>query len=222
MIRAEGLTKYYRVQGKKRYVFENLNLELPPGGRLGLVGPNGAGKSTLLRVLSGVEKPNSGRIIRDNTLSWPIGVTGGFIGNLTGRENVKFVCQLFECTRAETLEKLEFVEDFADIGEYFNMPLTTYSSGMRSRVGFGLSMAFEFDYYIVDETLAVGDATFQAKCKRVLDERVKGKGLILVSHSMPTIKKFCDQGMFLKPGELTYSKNIDDLIKMYKDYCAKR
>lgn len=219
MIKAENITKIYRVQGKKHTVFENVNLDLPPGGRLALIGPNGAGKSTLLRVLCGVEKPNSGRVVRTSTLSWPIGVAQGFVGNLTGKENIQFVCRLFDCTRAQIKAKIAFVEDFAEIGDYFAMPLASYSSGMKSRLAFAVSMAFDFDYYVVDETLSVGDERFKAKCAAIFKEKAKDKGLILVSHSMPVILEFCDQGFFLTRGQLHFETDIDILIEKYQEHC---
>ncbi len=222
MIRAENITKYYNVQGSKKIIFENLSIELPPGERLALVGPNGAGKSTLLRVLCGVEKPNAGKVIRTSSVSWPVGLKSGAIATLTGKENVQFVCRLFSCSDEEMREKIAFVEEFADIGSYFHMPISSYSSGMTSRLGFGMSVAFEFDYYIVDETLAAGDATFKDKARRVFEERAKGKGMVLVSHSMSDIEHFCTKGLFFHDGQYRYSEDIRDIIYMYRIYCQKK
>ncbi|GAN22159.1 TPA: ABC transporter ATP-binding protein [Legionella pneumophila] len=219
MIKAESISKYYKVNGQLKVVFENLTLELPKGGRLALLGPNGAGKSTLLRVLSGIEAPNRGRVIRTSSISWPIGVGRGFIPTLTARENIKFVCRLFNYTKEKTRELVDFVRDFAEIGSYFDMPMVTFSSGMRSRVAFGLSVAFEFDFYVIDEVMAVGDANFKEKCKQVLEERARGKGIIMVSHSMSELRKFCDQGIYLNHGILQYETDLVKLIKRYKSDC---
>ncbi|PZR03056.1 MAG: ABC transporter ATP-binding protein, partial [Flavobacterium psychrophilum] len=157
MIRIENLTKSYKTPKGKHYVFKNLSVELPSDKSVALIGRNGAGKSTLLRMIGGIDRPDSGRILTNKTISWPVGLAGGFQGSLTGRENVKFVSRLY-ARKDEIREKVEFVEAFAEIGKYFDMPIKTYSSGMRSRLGFGLSMAFKFDYYLVDEVTAVGDA----------------------------------------------------------------
>ncbi|KGP64002.1 ABC transporter ATP-binding protein [Legionella norrlandica] len=219
MIKAEGITKYYKVNGKSKIVFENLNLELPKGGRLALLGPNGAGKSTLLRVLCGIEEPNRGRVIRTSSISWPIGVSRGFIPTLTARENIKFVCRLFNYNKEKTTELVEFVRDFAEIGNYFDMPMMTFSSGMRSRVAFGMSVAFEFDFYVIDEVMAVGDASFKEKCRQVLEERAKGKGIIMVSHNLGELGKFCDQGIYLNHGVLQYETDLTKLIQRYKEDC---
>lgn len=219
MIKVENITKYYRVKGRKKIVFKDLNLLLTAGGRLALLGPNGAGKSTLLRVLCGIEQPNSGSITRSSSISWPVGLGRGFIPNLTGKENVRFVCRLFNCSKEETRRRIGFVQDFAEIGSYFEMPIVTYSSGMRSRLAFGLSMAFDFDYYVIDEVMAVGDPNFKLKCREMLNEKLQGKGLIMVSHSMWDVRNFCDQGLYLNNGVLQYESDIDKLIELYKSDC---
>ncbi len=172
MIKIENLTKSYRTPAGRHYVFKNLNIEIPSGKSVAFIGRNGAGKSTLLRMIGGIDRPDSGKIITNKTISWPVGLAGGFQGSLTGRENVKFVARLY-AKQEELKEKIEFVEEFAELGKYFDMPIKTYSSGMRSRLGFGLSMAFKFDYYIVDEVTAVGDAGFKEKCAQLFKERHK-------------------------------------------------
>ena len=169
MIKIENLTKSYRTSQGRHYVFKDLNVELPTGKSVALIGRNGAGKSTLLRMIGGIDRPDSGNIITDKSISWPVGLSGGFQGSLTGRENVKFVARLY-AEKHELREKIDFVEDFAELGKYFDMPIKTYSSGMRSRLGFGLSMAFHFDYYLVDEVTAVGDARFKKKCADLFGE----------------------------------------------------
>lgn len=217
MIIADNITKYYQVQGKRKTVFENLSLQLNPGDRLALMGPNGAGKSTLLRLLCGVERPNSGKVIRTSSLSWPIGINSGFISNLTGRENIKFACRLFGYKGKEKVDKVNFVQDFAEIGDHFDMPMATYSTGMRGRLAFGMSMAFDFDFYVVDEVLAAGDPAFKSKCAEYFKQKVKNKGLIMVSHSVGLVKKFCNQGLYLHQGTLTFSNNIELIVELYQN-----
>ncbi|WP_313666608.1 ABC transporter ATP-binding protein, partial [Atlantibacter hermannii] len=189
MIKIENLTKSYRTPQGRHYVFKNLNLELPSGKSVALIGRNGAGKSTLLRMIGGIDRPDSGRIVTDKTISWPVGLSGGFQGSLTGRENVKFVARLY-AKKEELKEKIEFVEDFAELGKYFDMPIKTYSSGMKSRLGFGLSMAFKFDYYLVDEVTAVGDARFKQKCIELFNQKRHSSDLLMVSHSLNSLKDY--------------------------------
>ncbi|HDH9113227.1 TPA: ABC transporter ATP-binding protein, partial [Escherichia coli] len=183
MIKIENLTKSYRTPTGRHYVFKDLNLEIPSGKSVAFIGRNGAGKSTLLRMIGGIDRPDSGKIITNKTISWPVGLAGGFQGSLTGRENVKFVARLYAKSN-ELHEKIAFVESFSELGKYFDMPLKTYSSGMRSRLGFGLSMAFKFDYYLVDEVTAVGDMRFKSKCLNVFNSKKEESCFIMVSHSL--------------------------------------
>ncbi|MDV1374532.1 ABC transporter ATP-binding protein [Citrobacter freundii] len=216
MIKIENLTKSYRTPQGRHYVFKDLNLELPSGKSVALIGSNGAGKSTLLRMIGGIDRPDSGRIVTDKTISWPVGLSGGFQGSLTGRENVKFVARLY-AQKEELKQKIEFVEDFAELGKYFDMPIRTYSSGMRSRLGFGLSMAFKFDYYLVDEVTAVGDARFKQKCVDLFNSRHKEASFLMVSHSLNSLKDYCDIALYFnKKGCMVYD-HIDDAIELYKN-----
>lgn len=215
MIKIENLTKSYKTPKGKHYVFKNLNIELPSNKSIALIGRNGAGKSTLLRMIGGIDRPDSGRIITDKTISWPVGLAGGFQGSLTGRENVKFVARLY-AKKSELKDKVAFVEDFAELGKYFDMPIKTYSSGMRSRLGFGLSMAFKFDYYLVDEVTAVGDARFKKKCADLFNERHKDSSFLMVSHSLNSLKAYCDLALYVGRNNESYLfDNIDEAIKHY-------
>ncbi|EPV3052120.1 TPA: ABC transporter ATP-binding protein [Escherichia coli] len=214
MIKIENLTKSYRTPTGRHYVFKDLNIEIPSGKSVAFIGRNGAGKSTLLRMIGGIDRPDSGKIITNKTISWPVGLAGGFQGSLTGRENVKFVARLY-AKQEELKEKIEFVEEFAELGKYFDMPIKTYSSGMRSRLGFGLSMAFKFDYYIVDEVTAVGDARFKEKCAQLFKERHKESSFLMVSHSLNSLKEFCDVAIVFRDDntiemELDISKAISE------------
>ena len=220
MIKIENLTKSYRTPTGRHYVFKGLNIEIPSGKSVAFIGRNGAGKSTLLRMIGGIDRPDSGKIITNKTISWPVGLAGGFQGSLTGRENVKFVARLY-AKQEELKEKIDFVEEFAELGKYFDMPIKTYSSGMRSRLGFGLSMAFKFDYYIVDEVTAVGDARFKEKCAQLFKERHKESSFLMVSHSLNSLKEFCDVAIVFKNSYIIgYYENVQSGIDEYKMYQA--
>lgn len=216
MIKIENLTKSYRTPTGRHYVFKNLQVEFPADKSVALIGRNGSGKSTLLRVIGGIDRPDSGKVITDKTISWPVGLAGGFQGSLTGRENVKFVARLY-ATNSELREKVAFVEDFAELGKYFDMPIKTYSSGMRSRLGFGLSMAFKFDYYLVDEVTAVGDARFKQKCADLFKSRHQESSFLMVSHSLGSLKEFCDAALFIgRNNQVKYFESVEEAIAVYK------
>ncbi len=216
MIKIENLTKSYRTPAGRHYVFKDLNIEIPSGKSVAFIGRNGAGKSTLLRMIGGIDRPDSGKIITNKTISWPVGLAGGFQGSLTGRENVKFVARLY-AKQEELKEKIEFVEEFAELGKYFDMPIKTYSSGMRSRLGFGLSMAFKFDYYIVDEVTAVGDARFKEKCAQLFKERHKASSFLMVSHSLNSLKEFCDVAIVFKnDNAVSFHEDVQEGIEEYR------
>jgi capsular polysaccharide transport system ATP-binding protein len=216
MIKIENLTKSYRTPKGRHYVFKDLNIELPSGISVALIGRNGAGKSTLLRMIGGVDRPDSGTITTTKTISWPLGLSGGFQGSLTGRENVKFVSRLY-ATKEQLKEKVSFVENFSELGKYFDMPIKKYSSGMKSRLSFGLSMAFDFDYYIVDEITAVGDSRFKVKCTNTFKEKSDKSNILMVSHSFKHLKDYCDSALFIRrSGEVSYHCDIDEAITEYK------
>ncbi|ADO46849.1 ABC transporter ATP-binding protein [[Enterobacter] lignolyticus] len=217
MIKIENLTKSYRTPKGRHYVFKNLNVTLPTGKSIALIGRNGAGKSTLLRMIGGADRPDSGSILTDQTISWPVGLSGGFQGSLTGRENVKFVSRLFS-KKDELYDKINFVEQFSELGKYFDMPIKTYSSGMKSRLGFGLSMAFKFDYYLVDEVTSVGDEKFKKKCDVLFNSRHKESNFLMVSHSMAVLQKYCDAALFIgRHNNINYYDSVAEAINKYKE-----
>ncbi len=217
MIVLENATKYYKVKNEKRYILKNVTMTIPENVNIGILGRNGAGKSTLLRMLGGIDFPNSGRIWSNKRFSWPMGLAGGFQGSMTGRQNVKFVCRIFGKNDDEINRAIDFVKDFSELGKYFDMPIRTYSSGMKSRLSFGLSLAFDFDYLLIDETLSVGDKHFQEKSKKALKEKLESCNFLLVSHSMPTLKEMCDAGIVVNNGSIQYFDNINDAIEKYNE-----
>jgi capsular polysaccharide transport system ATP-binding protein len=200
MLELINLTKRYPTPLGRRTVIRGLNLTVPKGRNVGLIGPNGAGKSTLMRLIGGAELPDEGRVVCRARISWPIGLTGGFQGSLTGRDNARFVCRIHAATGELMKEKLAFVESFAEIGDAFDLPVKNYSSGMRSRLSFGLAMAFDFDLYLIDEITAVGDAAFRKKSRAVLEERLSRANVIYTSHNMDEIARLCNQVVLLQPG----------------------
>ncbi len=215
MIRIENVSKSFKTTNGRHYVFKNLNIYIPPHKSVALIGRNGAGKSTLLRMIGGIDRPDEGTIQTDRTISWPVGLSGGFQGSLTGRDNVKFVARLY-ATSDQIKEKVAFVESFAELGKYFDMPIKTYSSGMKSRLGFGLSMAFKFDYYLVDEVTAVGDAKFKRKCANLFKEKHDTSNFIMVSHSLNSLKTFCDVAIFIgRNNQVTYYDTVSEAVEMY-------
>lgn len=216
MIELQSLTKSFRTRSGRRYVFRDLSFTFPPRTNIGLIGRNGAGKSTLMRLLGGIDQPDHGRIVTDCSLSWPVGLTGGFVTKLTARENVRFVCSIQGCTGAAMRERVEFVRRFADIGDYFDLPMNSYSSGMRSRVAFGLSMAFEFDYYLIDEVMAVGDAHFRSASRKTLTQRLKGANVILTSHNMGDIRTHCDVVVLIEDGRAVVYEDVERGIRAYQ------
>jgi capsular polysaccharide transport system ATP-binding protein len=212
MIKLDRVFKFYRNGGVVKIVLDHVSTRFESGFSYGLMGVNGAGKSTTMRLIAGTELPNSGRIRRAARISWPLGFAGGFHYQMTGRENVKFVARIYG---ADVRKTLDFVEDFAEIGDYIDVPVRTYSSGMMARLSFGLSMAIDFECYLVDEITAVGDARFQARCQEAFAQRRKRADVIMVSHSMETIKDYCDRGGVIVDGQIIMFANVDTAIEAY-------
>lgn len=220
MIKLDNLTKFYPLSnGDKHFVFREFTFTFPDDCSIGLIGRNGAGKSTLMRLLSGADIPNAGRVITDKKISWPVGLAGGFQASLSARDNVKFVARVYGYKGEALEEKVRYIEEFAEIGKYFNEPMNTYSSGMRSRIGFGLSMAFDFDYYLIDEAGAVGDAKFKKKSDAIYKEKLSNSKVIMVSHNMAEIKQWCDKIILVNSGMTTVYDDVDEGIEMYKRIC---
>jgi capsular polysaccharide transport system ATP-binding protein len=216
MVRLQGLTKSYPTPGGRKYVFRDLNLTFPPDANIGLIGRNGAGKSTLLRLLGGIDSPDSGRVVSDARISFPVGLGGGFSQALSGRDNVSFVCRVHGSYGADLKKRVRLVEEFAEIGDYFDLPVGSYSSGMRSRVAFGLSMAFDFDYYLIDEVMAVGDAQFREKSRVSLMAKLASANVILTSHNMSDIRQYCNVVVLLEKGHVRVFDDIEEGIRAYQ------
>jgi capsular polysaccharide transport system ATP-binding protein len=216
MIKVNNLTKSFYYKGKKSTIFEDLNFTIDTGESIAILGANGAGKSTLLRILGGIDLPDSGTIETDRTISWPVGLVGGFQGSLTGRENVTFVSRIYTDKR-KVPEKVRYVEEFAELGVYFDRPFKTYSSGMRSRVTFGLSMAFDFDVYLIDEVTAAGDQRFREKSKRVLMERKKTSDFLMVDHNLWGLKLHCDRAFILDGGKIEEFSDLDEAVALHTE-----
>jgi capsular polysaccharide transport system ATP-binding protein len=212
MIQLDSVFKFYRTDRHTKIVLDHVSADFQSGRSYGLLGVNGAGKSTMLRMISGIELPNSGRIRRTVRVSWPLGFASGFHPLMSGRENVKFVARAY----GEDVRKvLLFVEDFSELGDYIDAPVRTYSSGMMGRLAFGLSMAIEFECYLIDELTAVGDTRFQARCVAAFDRRRANADLIVVSHSMQTIRDYCDKGAVLVDGQLIMFDSVDKAVELY-------
>ena len=205
MIRVSGLSKEYRAEGKLHRVLSNVSFTVGRGEKVAVLGRNGAGKSTLMRLIGGVEVPTSGQIEREMSISWPLGLQGGFQGSLTGNDNMRFIARIynkpFDYIRA-------YVDDFAELGRYLSEPLKTYSMGMRARFAFALSLAIDFDCYLVDEVIAAGDQRFQRRSHEELFERRADRSMILASHISDIVKAYCSRALVLHRGR---GKVFDDL-----------
>ncbi len=215
MIELRSITKSYRTNQGRKYIFRDLSFEIPSNRNVAIIGRNGAGKSTLMRLLGGQDTPDSGKIISSKTISWPVGLSGGFQGSMTGRQNVKFVARVYGAEGERMKEVVKYVEEFAEIGEYFDQPVNTYSSGMRGRVAFGLSFAFDFDYYLVDEAMSVGDAHFKKRATEAFEERVGKANILLVTHGMSQVRSFCDMVLLLNNGKIQRFDDVEEGIAAY-------
>jgi len=208
-----NVTKTYSLGGgSRRRVLDRVSISLPHRN-IAILGRNGAGKSTFLRLISGLVDPDEGRIDRDVSVSWPIGFRGSFHGYLTGTENIRFVARLYGTDEDEVIRR---VADFAELGPFLDQPVRTYSSGMGARLAFGLSMALHFDTYLVDELLSVGDANFRAKSRSAFDRLLQRSRIIMASHSMNALSEYCDCGLLLDGGRVTFFESLPEAIDQYQ------
>ncbi len=212
MITVRNVIKSYHTRSGSRRVLDDLSLTLNRGDSLGVMGRNGAGKSTLTRVISGLEYPDSGKVRRGMTVSWPMGFSSAFQPSLTGADNIRFMARIYGRDIQDTLA---YVEEFAQIGEYFRMPVYTYSAGMRSRLSFGASLAIDFDCYLVDEMTAAGDHRFAERCQTEMRKRREHGSLLMISHDPHTLEAYCDRGALLDRGKLVFFDTIAELVEAY-------
>jgi len=220
MIEVQDVYKRYHGPFGGDWVLKSVDFTIPQGTSVGIIGRNGAGKSTLLRLIGGMDAPDKGRINRHCRVSWPIGLNGGFQGSMTGRQNVKFVARIHG-GNDRIPELIERVQDFAEIGKAFDQPVKTYSAGMRSRLAFGLSLAFDFDVYLSDEATAVGDVLFKKKATKAFRDRVGQASIIMVSHQEGMLKDLCQAGVLLEQGTAIWFDDIHDAIKQYHESLGK-
>lgn len=214
MIKLKNLTKYYQTKLGKQYIFKDLNFEIPIGHNIALLGANGAGKSTLFRLLAGSEYPNKGKVETDCSISWPVALSTGIHPLMTGRENTRFIGRVNGVADLDAYEQR--VVKFAELGKKYDLPVATYSSGMRPRLAFACSIAIDFDVYLIDEVTSVGDAKFKRKAKHTLMEISKRASVIMVSHQMDDIRLFCDSAIVIDKGELTFYNDLETAIKQYQ------
>ena len=213
MIRLANINKRYRTSAGVRVVLDNVSAVFPSGKSVGILGLNGAGKSTLIRILGDAEPADSGRVYSEGRVSWPLGYTGGFQSALTARENSRFVARIYG---EDTGYIEEFTYEFSELGAYFDVPLKKYSAGMRGRFAFSVSLACNFDYYLVDEALETGDARYKEKFRKAFEERKSTASVILVSHNEETVRRNCDMAAILQDGQLVLYDNIKEAMQNYK------
>ncbi|MGY6164150.1 ABC transporter ATP-binding protein [Paraburkholderia strydomiana] len=217
MIELHNVTKSYKTRNGKRTVLDRIDLKIGRGEKVGILGKNGSGKSTLIRLIGGSELPSSGQLRRAMSVSWPLAFAGGFQGSLTGLDNFRFVCRVY----GASYEKgLPFVEEFSELGAYLREPVKKYSSGMRARLAFAMSMAVEFDCFLIDEVVAVGDSRFHEKCSRELFERRRDRAMVMVSHDAHNIRERCDRACVLIDGKLTQFPDTDSAFEFYNNWYA--
>jgi capsular polysaccharide transport system ATP-binding protein len=212
VIRLENVTKTYPGRGGRHIVINDVSVTVPRGSKLALLGRNGAGKSTMIRIFGKVELPDSGRVLHDMSVSWPLGFSGSFQGSLSGLDNVRFVARIY---RAEYDRLRAFVDDFAELGDFLYQPVKTYSSGMRARLAFALSIAIDFDCYLIDEVVMVGDQRFHARCRESLFNRDSETSLVLASHDVHFVREVCTSALVLQRGRAEYYPDIGEALNAY-------
>lgn len=213
MIRLREVCKTYRTSHGPHQVLRDVNLDVARQEKIGILGRNGAGKSTLIRLISGAELPSSGRIDRKMSVSWPLAFGGAFQGSLTALDNLRFICRVYDVSYED---RIAFVEDFSELGRYLREPIKTYSAGMRSRLAFAISMAVEFDCFLIDEIIAVGDSRFHEKCRIELFDKRKDRAMIFVSHDAAYIREHCTRAAVMHDTRLTSFSSMDEAYECYE------
>jgi capsular polysaccharide transport system ATP-binding protein len=217
MIQIDQVSKSYQTRFGPRQVLKGVSFEVASHEKVGVLGRNGAGKSTLIRLISGAEEPNSGSIMRGMTVSWPLAFTGAFQSSLTGLDNLKFICRIYG---KDWRDKVDYVREFTELGIYLKEPVRSYSSGMQMRLAFAISMVIEFDCFLIDEIISVGDARFHAKCHHELFEKRTDRALIIVSHDPGYIREHCERACVLHEGHLTSFDTVDEAYETYSQYIS--
>lgn len=218
MIELNNVSKYFPTKRGRKYVLKNVNLAFPERSNIGVLGLNGSGKSTLLQLIGGIDHPSEGSIKVSGSLSWPLGLAGGVQGSLTGKDNAQFVCRVYGDNEEAIQDKMAFIKAFSELADYFDMPVNTYSSGMRSRLKFAISMAFDFDIYLIDEITAVGDARFRDKSRAALKQKSQKSNYIMVSHNINDLIKECDSVIVLNQGEIQLFDSVKEGIRYYRQF----
>lgn len=218
MIHIEHVSKHYATRHGNVTVLDDVNLAIRPGEKVGILGRNGAGKSTIIRLISGAERPSAGLIRREMSVSWPLAFGGAFQGTLTGLDNLRFICRVYG---KSTEDKVAYVQEFSELGRYLREPVKTYSAGMRARLAFAISMVVEFDCFLIDEIVAVGDSRFHEKCHVELFEKRKDRAMIIVSHDPGYVRAHCERAAVLIRGKLTAFDHVDDAFAFYQTYAAE-
>lgn len=214
MIKINNISKTYPIRNGSHKVLENINLQINSGDKLGILGTNGSGKSTLIRILSGVEKPDKGEVLTTSKISWPLALSGGFQGSLTGLDNMKFICRVYGVNYKEKEEELL---EFTELGKFLREEVKKYSAGMRARLAFGISLLIDFDCYLIDEITSVGDAVFQEKCKLELFQKRRDKTFIIISHEEELLTKECNKFIVLQDANISEFSNAIDAYSFYND-----
>ena len=214
MISAIDVTKDYRTEGKFHRVLSNVSFTVAKGEKLALLGRNGSGKSTLIRLVAGVELPTRGAIEQTMSVSWPIGLSGGFHGSLTGNDNMRFIARIYNKPFADVKD---YVEDFAELGKFLSEPVKIYSIGMRARFAFALSLAIDFDCYLIDEIIAAGDQRFQRRSHEELFEKRADRSMILASHMGEILKSYCSCALVMHHGHGSLFDDVDAALQVYND-----
>ncbi len=213
MIQLININKSYPIKGGNREILKDINLTIHHGEKVGILGRNGVGKSTLIRMISEAEYPTNGEIVRNMSISWPIAFGGGFQGSLTGIDNVYFICRIYGI---EAKDVMPFIENFTELGQYLKEPIKKYSSGMRARLAFAISMAVEFDCFLIDEVVAVGDQRFHEKCHNELFINRADRAMIIVSHDIHYIRQHCSKASVLDRGQLINFGTVDEAFDFYQ------
>lgn len=218
MINIEHVSKRYATRHGNVTVLDDVNLSIRPGEKVGILGRNGAGKSTIIRLISGAERPSEGHIRRNMSVSWPLAFGGAFQGSLTGLDNLRFICRVYG---KSTEDKITYVQEFSELGRYLREPVKTYSAGMRARLAFAISMVVEFDCFLIDEIVAVGDSRFHEKCNIELFEKRKDRAMIIVSHDPGYVRTHCDRAAVLVKGRLSAFDHVEEAFDFYQTHSAE-